>query len=147
MLRTILVPFLFLVWVAAPVAADDEELPEGPIRDRHELMEEIGANAKKIGNAMKVGATDEILEPAQALQEAAPKVLDLFPKGSQHPRSRALAAIWADWTQFERANARFEAAAGGLVAAAENGGPFPPAVKKLFDSCKGCHESFREPED
>ena len=133
--------------LAVPALATEGELPDGPIHERHELMEEIGANAKKIGQAMKTGATDEIAAPAKAISEAAPKVLPLFPEGSTHPKSRALDEIWRDWTGYERANQEFENAAAALVAATETDAPMPPAVKRLFDSCKGCHESYRAPEE
>ena len=33
----------------------EANLPPGPIHDRHELMEGIGKNAKKIGDALKAG--------------------------------------------------------------------------------------------
>lgn len=132
---------------SAPVPASEAELPAGPIRDRHELMEDIGANAKKIGNAMKTGAKDQIAAPAKAIRDATPRVLPLFPEGSTHPNSRALEAIWKDWASFQRANTEMEKAATDLAAAAESGGDLPPAVKRLFDSCKSCHDSFRAPEE
>jgi len=132
---------------SAPVLASEAELPAGPIRDRHELMEDIGANAKKIGNAMKTGAKDQVAAPAKAIRDAAPKVLPLFPEGSTHPNSRALDEIWKDWAGYKHANSEMEKAAAALAEAAESGGDLPPAVKRLFDSCKSCHDSFREPEE
>jgi len=142
-----LIALSFGIAATAMSAAATDELPEGPIHDRHELMEDVGANAKKIGEAMKTGAFGDILEPARALKAAAAKVEPLFPEGSTHPKSRALDAIWTDWEGFKRANAEFAQATDALVTAAETDGALPPAVKRMFDSCKACHESFRAPED
>lgn len=136
------------VAVAVPAAASDADLPAGPIHDRHELMEEIGANAKKIGDAMKSGARDQVAAPARAIRDAAAKVLPLFPEGSLHPKSRALDTIWKDWVGYEKSNKEFEDAAAALVVAAESGSAeLPQAVKRMFDSCKSCHEAFRAPEE
>lgn len=138
---------LAVLALSVPASAHEDDLPEGPIRERHELMEKIGDNAKKIGQAMKAGRTDEIAEPARELRDAAPKIDALFPEGSTHPKSRALDAIWKDWTGWQRDSKEFQEASAALVTAAETQTDLQLAVKRLFDSCKGCHEAFRAPED
>ena len=57
-----------LLWSASVVADDHEhshKLPPGPIHDRHELMEEIGKHAKKIGEAGKAGDKKAIVPEAE----------------------------------------------------------------------------------
>jgi len=123
-----------------------EELPAGPIRDRHQLMEGIGKHAKVIGDALKSGRFDPIAAAAEQIQSAAPKIAALFPPGSTHPKSRAKAEIWQDWPTFEEATKRLEANAGAVAAAAHDGGDVRARARALFDTCKSCHDRFRVPE-
>ena len=131
--------------------ADDHEhhkkLPAGPIHDRHELMEEIGRHAKKIGEANKKGDKKAIVPEAEAIATKAQKVTALFPPGSTHPNSRAKPEIWKDWAKFETDAAAMQKAAANLAQVAAAGGDTGAAGKQLFDNCKSCHDSFRVPED
>jgi cytochrome c556 len=124
-----------------------KELPPGPIHDRHELMEDIGKNAKVVGDALKSGDLDPIAGAAKQIQANATKVLALFPKGSTHANSRAKDEIWTEWPKFESANKDLEAKAGDLAAAASSGGDVDAAAKAMFGACKSCHEEFRKPEE
>lgn len=58
------------------------------------------------------------------------------------PGSRAQPAIWADWSGFEAAAARTEAAAAALQTAtpAQLGG----GLRRLERSCRGCHQRYRQ---
>lgn len=123
-----------------------DKLPEGPLRDRHELMEGIGKNAKVIGDAMKSGKLEGVAPAAEKIEAAAGKVLALFPKGSTHEHSRAKAEIWSDWDKFESITKAMGSSAGELAAAAKAGGDVPQAAQKMFGTCKACHDSFRLPE-
>lgn len=139
-----------LWWSIAAVADEhkhDHKLPAGPIHDRHELMEEIGRHAKKIGEAGKKGDKKAIEPEAAAIATKAEKVTALFPPGSTHPESRAKPEIWKDWAKFEADAAAMQKAAANLAQVAAAGGDTAAAGKQLFDSCKSCHDSFRVPED
>ena len=140
---------LFLA-VALPAArAHDmkpEDLPAGPIRDRHELMEGIGKNAKIIGDAMKSGKFDGVADAAAKIQAASAKITGLFPPGSTHEKSRAKPEIWTDWAKFEAETKQLGEKAGALAATAKAGGDVPAGAKALFGSCKSCHEAFRVPD-
>lgn len=145
--QVLLAAAMFLL-VALPLAADDDEgLPEGPIHDRHELMEEIGGQAKKIGNALKSGNSEAIPAAADTIRADAARMLALFPPDSVDPLSRAKPAIWEKWSDFEALAQEFEKSAAELAAAARSGGDVAAASKKMFQQCKTCHEGFRVPED
>lgn len=135
-----------LLLVLGSGAAADEDLPEGPIRERHELMETIGAHARQIGAAMKHADREQIAAAAQQIEVASAKLLELFPPDSRHRNSRALGTIWTKWADFERYNENFSAAAQEVVFAAREDGDLGFAVRQLFETCKTCHESFRTPE-
>lgn len=123
-----------------------EPLPEGPIRQRHELMERVGKQAKIIGDALKAGKFDPVGGAAQKIAEEAGKALPLFPEGSTHPRSRAKAEIWKEWPEFEKLMKQLEADARATAETAQAGGDVKAAANKMFGNCKSCHDRFRLPE-
>ncbi len=129
--------------MAGPTAKD---LPAGPIRDRHELMEGIGKNAKIINDALKANNTAPVAGAAEKIQADAAKIAALFPPGSTHPKSRAKPEIWQDWPKFEYTTKQLQTHAGALAAAAKDGGDIRGAAQGLFDTCKSCHDQFRVPE-
>ncbi len=136
-----------IVYALAVAGAEHaEKLPPGPIRDRHELMEGIGKNAKIIGEALKISKFDPVAGAAEKIQAAAPKITALFPPGSTDPKSRAKPEIWTNWTKFEENAKQLETNAGALAAAAKSGDNVPGKIKMMFDTCKSCHDQFRVPE-
>lgn len=122
------------------------KLPAGPVRDRHELMEGIGKNAKIIGAALKAHNFEPVAGAAEKIQAAAPKIAGLFPEGSTHPKSRAKPEIWSNWAKFEATAKKLETNAGALATTAKSRADVPAAAKTLFDTCKSCHDQFRVPE-
>src|SRR5438876_12195420 len=81
--------------------AHEHNVPAGPIRDRHELMEGIGKNSKVIGDALKAHNVGPVADAAEKIKASAAKITDLFPPGSTHPKSRAKPEIWTNWAKFE----------------------------------------------
>lgn len=133
---------------------DDDNLPAGPIKDRHELMEEIGDQAENINDAFDVGGgegfdTSIIQRAGTVIAMKAHKIPDLFPKGSMDPKSRALPAIWEKWDDFVKLAKQLEDQAQNLSAAAgaEDDENLREKSKKMFGTCKSCHDQFRKPED
>lgn len=126
--------------------AASTELPAGPIRDRHDLMEQIGKQAKVVGDAVKAGDSAPVGAAAAQIQADAGKILALFPPGSADPRSRAKAEIWTNWAEFSTLTQQLQTDAGALAAAAPSQGDLKAAANTMFSACKGCHDKFREPE-
>jgi cytochrome c556 len=125
------------------------DLPAGPIRDRHELMEKIGKNAKIIGDALKagkMGADSGIGTAAMEISTSAAKIPGLFPKGSTDPKSRAKPEIWTNWKKFEENAKLLESRAGELANEAQAGGNVAAKSQEMFTVCKSCHDEFRKPE-
>ncbi len=125
----------------------DSALPPGPIRDRHDLMEQIGKNAKAIGAAAKAGTPAAMVDPARAIASAAARVPGLFPAGSTHPESRAKPEIWQQFSDFERDARDLGERATTLAAAAARGADVGGDVRALMGACKTCHDAFRLPKD
>jgi cytochrome c556 len=122
------------------------KLPAGPVRERNDLMEAIGKSAKTIGDALKGGNTAPVAGAAEQIQGHAGKITALFPPGSTHPKSRAKADIWQNWSKFEGDAKDLQASAAALAAAARGGGDVRGGARALFDTCKSCHDQFRIPD-
>ncbi|HXQ20553.1 MAG TPA: cytochrome c [Candidatus Acidoferrales bacterium] len=139
---------VFLTIGAARVgrAHEGDDLPAGPIRDRHELMHGIGDNAKVINDAVKAHDFSPVAGAAEKIEAATAKILPLFPQGSTDPKSRAKPEIWTQWPKFEEGVKQLQTAAAALSTAAKNNGDVPGATKTLFGACKSCHDPFRVPE-
>ena len=57
---------VLVAWALNAASAHDaSDLPAGPIRDRHELMEGIGKNAKIINEALKKGDVSPVADAAE----------------------------------------------------------------------------------
>jgi cytochrome c556 len=146
MMKWIAVGLMLLGTSARAHETKMEELPAGPIRDRHERMEGIGKNAKVIGDAMKSGDFAPVAGAAEKIQADAAKITALFPPGSTHEKSRAKPEIWTDWAKFEAGAKDLGTKAGALATAANDKGDVPAAAKALFGTCKSCHDQFRVPD-
>jgi cytochrome c556 len=144
-----------LLTMPAAVPADDDhdDLPAGPIRERHELMEAIGDSAEDINNAFNMGSEgfDVAVIQREAGQIAmnAHRIPSLFPKGSTDPKSRALPAIWENWDKFVALAKDLETSAQSLSDAARSGDDenLKEKSQKVFANCKSCHDQFRKPEE
>lgn len=138
---------LLLGGPAALADEDSDKLPPGPIRERHELMEGIGKNAKKIGDAVKGGSLEGVPAAADAIKAAAVRIPSLFPEGSVHEKSRAKPDIWTSWADFKRLSADLEDSAAALAIASRTGLDVAAASRSMFQNCKTCHDRFRVPEE
>ena len=89
----------------------------------------------------------DLVGKAEALVQLSKGVLVNFPEGSGGGKSRAKAAIWDNWPQFEKKAAAFQAATPGLVAAAKSGdaAKIKGAVGAVGQVCGSCHKAFRAP--
>jgi len=130
-----------------PEGTLEEQLPVGPIRDRHELMESIGANAKKVGKAVKAGDNPTVANAAEKINKASGQIVSLYPEGSLHAKSRAKPEIWKNWAEFTADAQKLQDTSAKLVTVAKDKGDIGAASKAMFDTCKSCHDQFRTPED
>ena len=119
-----------------------------PQVERHQLMEEIGDNTKILGQMVK-GDTPYDTQKAQAALDVlianGTKFVTLFPEGSETGHdTRALPAIWENWSDFEaKASALVDASEAAKVAADEGLEPFSVAFREVGGSCRACHNEYR----
>ena len=140
--------FVFITIVvfagASAIAADD------PAHERHELMEGVRDAAKPVGAMLRGEADfdhDTVMASLRTFEAAGAKLGGLFPEGSQG--GEAAPAIWEDREGFKEALSNWRAA----TATAIEAGPASldeakETIGPVFQSCKGCHDSYRiEDED
>ena len=134
---------LLLVIPALPVLAGDS-----PQEQRHELMEDVGGAAKKIGQMMK-GETEfdaAVANGALAVwAESAAPFAELFPEGSDTGYdTEAKATIWTDPEGFAEQLALFEEKTAAAVAMnPQDLESLKAAAGPVFKVCKSCHENYR----
>lgn len=134
-----------VVSASASAADDHPELPPGPIRDRHDLMEGVGKNAKAIGAALKAGKPADMEKPATDIAAVMDRFITLFPAGSEGQGSRAKPAVWSDRKKFDALSMQLKAEAEAVAAAAKGNGDVKTTTAAMWKTCKGCHTDFREP--
>ena len=113
---------------------------------RHETMEAVGAHMKSIAAILqeKVAHTRHLQVHADALAGLAKITPDIFPDGSQG--GEALDLIWEEPDDFAETLNAFEESTAKFQEAVTSSDmdTIRTAVKVVGQSCKGCHDKYRE---
>lgn len=136
------------VLAALPAAAQDAD-PDEAIKYRQGVMRAVGGSAGNIGAILqeKAGSPDQLGHIAQLLATAAePSYTTAAFKqntdGQGVEKTRATGKIWENWDDFEsRLNKLGEVT---KAAAAADGDVGMDQMKPVFETCKGCHDEYRE---
>ena len=136
------------VGVAMPAFADgDSDNPAAAYR--HEVMEALGSNTSALVDVLtgKVDAPEHLAVHANTLAQTATLIGDLFPAGSEG--GHALPIIWEEPDKVAAASQASVDATAALAAAVESGdrGAAMQAFRDVGESCKGCHERYKEEDD
>ena len=125
--------------------------PEGTaaIKARQEAMEAVGGSIGALAAIAKGEAPFDaavVEKNAGTIAENLKKSAALFPEGSETGETEtwAKAEIWANFADFEKKLKESHAAAEALKAVTEEAA-FRPALGKLGNSCKSCHQDYRRP--
>jgi cytochrome c556 len=125
----------------------------GAIKERQDVYKEIGKSMKGIGEELKSSSPTvaEIKKFAATIDTDAAKVPSLFPAGTGPEagvKTGAKADIWQKPDEFKKDAADFAAAAHALNVAAQSGdvAAVKEAAGKTAETCKACHQTFREKE-
>jgi cytochrome c556 len=132
---------------AAAVAASSTNV----IKDRQQAMKDVGGAMQQLAAIAKQEAPFDasvVDRNAGIIAEALKKATELFPEGSDKGdvETWAQPEIWADHADFEEKleTARAEAVALQSVTVET---AFPPALGRLGDTCKACHQTYRRPKN
>jgi cytochrome c556 len=138
--------------VAASGAAAADVSTVVQVRQTH--YKEIGKAAKALGEQLKSPTPDlSVIQAAvKQIDALAPQVQSWFPAGSgptSGVKTQAKAEIWTKPDEFKRDSAAFVDAAHklDLVAAGGDLSAIRAQTQAMGQTCKTCHEAFRQRDD
>ncbi|MGA0839080.1 MAG: c-type cytochrome [Pseudomonadales bacterium] len=117
---------------------------EGEVDYRQNVYKAIGGHMSAMADIVqqKVPHATHLAIHADAMADLAVMAKTLFPAGSEG--GDALPGIWTNAEDFSERLGRFEEAAKALKTATAGGGEILPAFQALGQSCKGCHDEYRQ---
>ena len=146
-LLSMLVPAALAVALAAASVAAEKE----PIQARQDAMEAQGAAMKALGAIARKEAPFEaavVRQNAETIASGLAAVAELFPEGSDRGAIETWARpeIWANRADFDAKRTAAHAAATDLAAVTDEAA-FAPALGRVGNACKSCHEKYRRPKE
>lgn len=139
---------LFLV-SAMLLRADAHEGATGVVKERMDLMKQVGKDMKSLSKMFK-GEEEYDQSRVETLaseveSRSGRSLTDLFPEGSIFGPSEALDEIWKEWPSFEKSAEEMREAATLLKSSASKGrDEARTAFGKVANTCKACHDKFKE---
>ena len=121
------------------------------IKDRQQAMKDVGGAMQKLAAIAKneVAFDTEVVRlNAGTIAEALKQSADLFPEGSEKGEVETWAQpeIWSNLADFAKKLEMAEAEAVALQSV-DAEAAFRPALGKLGDTCKACHQTYRRPKN
>jgi len=139
----------FLLGLAPQAQAVDE--PENVIKYRQSVMKAIGGHMGGIVGVVKgeVSYVGDVVVHARGVNAMSKLLVGIFPKGTSQMESantRALPAIWDDFSKFEAAAKALEVESAKMVEVAASGdlGAIGAQLKIVGKACGSCHKPFRQ---
>ena len=130
------------VWVESE---EDGDLPP-QLQYRHKVMEAVGAHMDGIVAIVReeVDHSDHLLSHAEAMHGLAKITPDIFPPGSEGGDARS--EIWEDPEEFSEKLVEFREAASHFADTVRSAdkADLPASLRRLGQSCRGCHRSYRK---
>lgn len=105
-----------------------------------EALAVIGETAK----GERTFDTAEIEAALRELSEQAAQIPDQFETEASDPKSEALPVSWDVFSDFTARANDLRAVSASLVAAVTSPADLPGALRKVGETCSGCHERYRE---
>ena len=121
------------------------------IKDRQQAMKDVGGAMQTLGAIAKKEAPFEagvVEQNAGVIADALKKAAALFPEGSAEGdvETWSMPEIWSDRADFDQKFEAAEVEAGALKSVSVESA-FLPALGKLGNACKACHQTYRRPKE
>ena len=118
---------------------------KGIIKERMDKFKMSKSLMKKINKGLQNDNFIIIEKSAQTLLDWSKEMSNYFPEGSDTPPSEASSDIWLDPEGFKIAIKNFELASLELItqSQSENFDMTVNSFRDLAQTCKGCHQKFR----
>ena len=144
---------LFLTAMGLAVASSPLlAAPADAVRNRIDHFRELGASFKTVNDSLRTAEPQTILIQMAARQivNASRDLPNWFPAGSgpeTGEKTKTKPAVWTQAPKFKSAQTAFAAQAAAFQRAAQTGNAaiIKGEARKLGTTCKGCHDTFREP--
>jgi cytochrome c556 len=149
MMKLSIIAAVGIVLSSAAFAHEGHEHATGAVRERMELMTDIGKRVLAISKRLRANKElDRIAPDARAIKEASIKILEEFPPGSTQFPTAAKPVVWQQWDDFTEKAKKLQIEAEKLSTA--NPGD-SDALRAQFRAvafaCDGCHETYRVPKE
>lgn len=136
------------VEVPKPLTAEEQALAD-IVKMRRANFKDLGAGFKAIGDELKAGraSSTTVVFSIKSLNPYARDIDNWFPEGSGPElgvETDAKPEIWSEETDFAKAIEEFQSAVADLTASAEDPASVPIQFQKVGQTCKACHDQFRE---
>jgi len=144
-MKTTTIALCVLTIAAACLPSAAHEHAIGVVKERMDMMEAMAKRLKAIRERID-GKRDlaAIKADAEAIAAHAPHLVHLFPPGSTQKPTDARAAIWQNWSDFERKTAALEAASKKLMTtSADDLAALSAQARAVTEACGACHEKYR----
>jgi len=133
----------------AALAHEGHEHATGVVRERMELMTDMGKRLLAISKRLRANKElDRIAPDARAIKEASGKITAEFPPGSTQFPTAAKPVVWQQWDDFGEKVRKLQSEAEKLSTTSPSDGD---ALRKQFRAvayaCDGCHEVYRVPKE
>jgi len=126
---------------------------ESAVKTRQDFYKETGKAFKGLLEELKSDNPNpaDLQKFAAVIDAHAGKIPALFPAGTgadSGVKTGAKPEIWTKWDEFQKDASAFDGAAHALNAAAQAGdlAAIRKSAQGLGESCKSCHETFRQKE-
>jgi cytochrome c556 len=144
-MKTTTTALCVLAIAAAGLPSAAHEHATGVVKERMDMMEAMAKRLKAIRERID-GKRDlaAIKADAEAIATHAPHLVHLFPPGSTQKPTDARAAIWQNWSDFERRAAALEVESKKLMSTSANDlAALSTQARAVTEACGGCHEKYR----
>lgn len=144
---------VFVICVGIAIAQEDFD-PQPVIEGRQSALRDIGAAFKGVGDELKKSqpSLPTIRQYARQIEDLSKQQKFWFPPGTgpeAEIETAAKPAIWQRAAEFKAGQAAFGEQAGRLakVASGDDVKTIRAQWQALGQTCKGCHDKFREEDD
>lgn len=123
--------------------------PNQPVTKRKAVFKQMMRTLEPMGMVVRAREDynrETFLASAQELRQLATEPWMHFTTDSNYPPTRAKPEVWQNPAEFSQAQKKLEESTEQLLKAAESGNMalIRPALNSVEESCKSCHQQFRE---
>lgn len=142
-----LISALVIVVSCAALAHEGHEHATGVVRERMELMTDMGKRLLATSKRLRANKELERIGPdARAIQELAGKIASQFPPGSTQSPTAAKHVVWQQWDDFTEKARKLQTEAEKLSKInISDGSALRSQFRVVGTACDACHEIYRVP--